>query len=175
MQIYIVAVIAALTFAGAIQLHENDPDGVYIHNTADDGTIETSYVGSVGNFSSSPKFVRRSRLEDPTSTVAVNKRDTGAHCNKLNGSPNDFFAAQAGLGMYFGDDGQHFTGDISFKAQSAVAFACDYGKGQQYTSCQFYADMDAVDGLCGAGGAGWSSHESWKSSYGRTLSSEKYC
>ncbi|KAH0559148.1 hypothetical protein GP486_004317 [Trichoglossum hirsutum] len=173
MKICIAFLIAALTSAGAIQLSPSDLDGLYFHEDDANGTVVTRYVGLMGE--TAPKFVRRSPLAIRTPGATVDKRDTGAHCNKLAGSPNDFFTAEGGLGMFFGDNGQNFKKAISYKFGNAVAFGCDYGKGQQYTGCQLYSDIDAVDSLCGKGGAGWNAHESSKSSYGRTLLSEPFC
>ncbi|KAH0559905.1 hypothetical protein GP486_003578 [Trichoglossum hirsutum] len=170
--IYIAAaLITALSFAGAVQLDVSDPDGLYLHVVEPNGTVVTHYAGESGN--STLKFMRRGSV--PTSVTANSKRDTGAHCNNIGGSPEDFLAAEGGLSSFFGSNGQSFASHISYKIGNGVAYGCDYGNGQTYTACQLSSDVDAIDSKCGTGGAGWSSHESWKSSYGRTLASEKFC
>ncbi|KAI9866791.1 MAG: hypothetical protein M1813_000733 [Trichoglossum hirsutum] len=173
MRIYIVVLIAALTSAGAIRVNKTDPDGLYFHEEEADGTILTHYAGLMGN--QPPQLVRRSPPENTPSTAEVYKRDTGAHCNNLSGSPRDMLAAQGGLANHFGENGQTFKKGIHYQSGNAVAYGCDYGGGQKYNECQFSSDVDAIDSKCGKGGAGWSSHESWKSSYGRTLASESFC
>jgi|SRR5579862_8871765 len=174
MRFYILALMAALTSVSALRHSPTDADGLYSHTKEADGSITTHYLGLAGD--QNPKFVRRSSPEDETSTAGLGKRDTGAHCNSpsLNGSPSDFLGAEGGLAVFFGT-GQSFVGTQTYKSGNAVAFGCDYGNGQEYTACQLTSDVQAIDALCGQGGAGWSSHESWKSTYGRTLLSESFC
>ncbi|KAI9855306.1 MAG: hypothetical protein M1813_009845 [Trichoglossum hirsutum] len=173
MKISIIALLAALTFVGAVQLDENDLDGLYFHEADANGTWVTRYAGTLDSLS--PEVVRRSPLEKPAPIMRFNKRDSGAHCNNLYTSPSDFATVVSALGSYFGDGGNYFKGRIAYKIGSAIAFGCDYGAGQFYTKNQYFLDINAVISHCGSNGAGWNSHESWKSSYGRTIAGQGYC
>ncbi|KAI9868528.1 MAG: hypothetical protein M1813_005972 [Trichoglossum hirsutum] len=164
------ALAAKATAGGTYSLPKDAPDGIYRH-----------YIDKSGK----PAY---EKLDTPISTPAPHprsasdtligsakfRRDTDVKCNNFLIGENDLLDAEQGLAAFFGA-GNSFSHDHAYKNGSAIAFACDYGRGQTYTYQQFMADMAAVDSVCGPQGAGWNSHRSSKSSYGRTQSSGSYC
>jgi hypothetical protein len=155
---------------GIYSLPEDAPDGIYKHYTDDSGSPAYKKIFTPD---SAPAPNPRSVL-DTLAPSAKFRRQADVSCSNFLVGESELAGAVRGLANFFGD-GNSFKKNHSYKNGSVVAFACDYGKGQTYTSQQFLADMAAIDGVCGSQGAGWNSHKSAKSSYGRTQSSQPFC
>jgi hypothetical protein len=162
--------LAAKATAGIHSLPEDAPDGFYGHYIDSNG--EPAYE-TVDVSTSAPASSRRS-TPDTLIESAKFRRDGDIKCNNFLIGGLDLAEAEAQLAKYF-DAGTKFYKVYSAKVGSAVAFACDYGKGQTYTSQQIGADMSAINLVCGPLGAGWKSYSESKSSYGRTQSSQSFC
>ncbi|KAI9858414.1 MAG: hypothetical protein M1813_007518 [Trichoglossum hirsutum] len=168
--------ITSLAFAtkaiadGIYSLPEDAPDGIYNHYTDDSGSPAYEKISMP---TSTPASNPRSFLDTLTQSAKF-RRQADVSCSNYYVGGSDLPGAVKGLTDFFGA-GNSFRKNYSFKYGSVIAFACDYGRGQTYTSQQFLADMAAVDGVCGPQGAGWNSHKSAKSSYGRTQSSQSFC
>ncbi|KAI9858415.1 MAG: hypothetical protein M1813_007519 [Trichoglossum hirsutum] len=158
---------AILASAATHSVPEDGPDGLYIHHIDDDGNSTYQYWGEAP----APVFARSSEVPE---LETLKKRD-GATCDSFQLDGNDADGATDGLAEWFGC-GQQFKGKngASYKWGSVVAYGCDYGNGQSYTSIQFLSDIAAVKAKCGSN-AGYFAHSSWKSSYGLTQTSQGFC
>ncbi|KAI9868527.1 MAG: hypothetical protein M1813_005971 [Trichoglossum hirsutum] len=164
---------AALASAGIHSVPEDGPDGLHIHHIDETGNSTYQFWGEA----SAPVLARsiEARASYPSPELASLKKRDGVNCNSFQLDSTDATAAANGLAAWFGC-GRSFQGknQAAYKSGSVVAFGCDYGNGQTYTSDQFLNDIAAVKAKCGSS-AGWDAHDSWKSSYGFTQTSQSYC
>ncbi|KAH0556090.1 hypothetical protein GP486_005972 [Trichoglossum hirsutum] len=164
---------SAIASAGAHSVPEDGPDGLYIHHTDENGNSTYQYWGEAPDL----VFARtiEGRALNTSSKLASLERRDGPVCSSFELDQNDANSATNGLAAWFGC-GRSFKGksEASYKSGSVVAFGCDYGDGQTYTSDKYLDDIAAVKAKCG-NSAGWFAHDSWKSSYGFTQTSQSYC
>ncbi|CAF3456589.1 unnamed protein product [Rotaria sp. Silwood1] len=140
-------------------------DGIYIFHmtssTSNDPIIE--YLGPA-NFTTTV-------LSGPSQ-----RKDSGVHCEQnVFFSTDDMNKAISGLASFFGTGNAFYAKSVSSYYGSAVAFGCNYGNGQHMDANFFIQEQNLINNKCGSGRGGWSSHESWKSSYGRTSASKSFC
>lgn len=83
--------------------------------------------------------------------------------------------AQQGLIERFKDGGSFKDKDTLYKKGSAVAYGCNYGKGQTITGSWLAAQFAAIATHCGSLSPGWVTFPDWKASYGIDNSGNKVC
>ena len=135
-------------------------DGIYIHFSDASGIASSIYEG----FPASSTY-----FASESSTGGLHSRQTATtDCeNGVSTTAADFAGAAQMLASWFG-------GSRSFYGHNtAVAYGCNYGEGQTYTSSQFMNDILSINNTCQATGAGWVSSPG--SGYGRTLATKSFC
>jgi hypothetical protein len=142
-QSIVFAITALVAMASASHLLPEDAtDGFYVHSYDNNGNSVYDYMGG-----STPSSKRSA---GPISRIhSMFRRDNPeTTCLPFLISISDLTCAENGLANWFGA-GQSFKGKngASYKCGAAVAYGCDYGGGQTYTSAEFLADMYAIVSL----------------------------
>ena len=156
----ILSLLAISTAAFAAKRPDGGPDGIYVEIEHDNGTTTVQYYGKANH----------------TEAGAFGKRaGVGPQCTSGSMSRSDIVEAQGGLASFFGGGNAFYAKSVSNYHGGAVAFGCNYGKGQTMDANTFNGFMGSVDGSCGDTQAGYYNHPDWKASYGRTQSSSSFC
>ncbi|RDB31047.1 hypothetical protein Hypma_000098 [Hypsizygus marmoreus] len=128
-------------------------DGVYTSYNS----THLAYYGMLST--EAPVFEARSILNERQLTCDVS-------CNGQFSDPNNIAGANNGMGNLLASN-PNFRGSVSFVFANVWAFGCDYGNGQSEPVSQWFFDVGCVNAQCSTSQAGWNSHHSWKSTYGR--------
>jgi hypothetical protein len=166
----------AASLVGAVLLPPNPPDGIYLATVDANGNATTTYYGNNITLADEPSPNSKSNPPASNSAKFLKRLDDNVSCNGFYVGSGDKDEAVNKLADWFGFGKDYKGNGVAIAvAGSVVAFSCDYGKGQRYTRDQFLADMRAVDETCGPTEAGWMTWKKYKSSYGRTGTSQKFC
>ncbi|KAI9868967.1 MAG: hypothetical protein M1813_002790 [Trichoglossum hirsutum] len=181
-------ILIAASLTNAVLLPTNPPNGLYISTVSSDGTVTTDHYGTdlshafkmlsvqrIGMNSSTPDNSSIPTNSSLPNSAKFKRFNTDVSCNGFSIGSLDRETAINGLASWFGYGQSYTAKHESYVWGSVVAFTCNYGKKQTYTSAQFLADNGQVDDVCGATGAGWMSWPQYKSSSGRTGSSQSFC
>jgi hypothetical protein len=149
-------------------LAPNAPNGFSTHVVNADGSTTTEYIGDVGDLPSA--------LNSTINTVQLSNSQGDISCrNQYVLNLDDLIAAEQGLEAMYTNGGSFNGKSTSYKSGSAVAYGCNYGKGQTITGTWLSAQYNNIAQQCGSTGPGWVSYPDWKASYGVDSSATGFC
>ncbi|KAI6084038.1 hypothetical protein F4821DRAFT_243647 [Hypoxylon rubiginosum] len=161
---------AGLSAAGSLNLpDDSSADGLYVHEFLNDGTVNTTYMGSPATITSRSSSRLDERGTIPIGTPQVNCK------NQYNINLSDLQAAEQGLIDAFGSGMTETQKAYTWKYNSAVAYVCNYGKSVTITGSFLQSQFTSVQTQCGLQSGGWVYIKNWAASYGVDQSSASVC
>ena len=175
MKFLLVTAVALLSSVVAAQvtpkysLPSDSLNGLYVHETDADGNTKNTHIPDFNvterSITLSAKFARRGSSGQGAITCK----------NQYILNYDDMIAAEQGLDQFF-QNGNSFSGKTtSYKWSSAVAYGCNYGKGQHITGNWLAAQWALIAQNCGTSSAGYISFPQWKAAYGIDSSGVGFC
>lgn len=153
-------------------LASDAPNGFYLHTIGPDGKPQNAHIGDLNAVL--PDFNRTSDDSNPRQRRKAQQGDIICK-NQYELNYNDIVPAEQGLEAMFQYGGSFGGKSVSYKYGSAVAYGCNYGKGQTITGTWLAAQFGRIAQECGASGGGWTTYPDWKASYGLDSSAAGFC
>ncbi|KAN0086669.1 hypothetical protein V8E54_000357 [Elaphomyces granulatus] len=165
-----VALLSAVVAAEATpkySLPGDSPDGLYVHETDADGNPKNTHI---------PDFNITERSITPSAKFARDSSQGTITCkNQYTLNYNDMITAEQGLEQAFQHGGSFSGKSTSYKWSSAVAYGCNYGKGQTFSGNWLAAQFAQIAQSCGTSSPGYISFPQWKAAYGIDSSGVGFC
>jgi hypothetical protein len=147
---------------GNFHLPVDSKDGLYVHSTDEKGAMTLEYLGTFNDSGYDPGLVKRA--------------DEGPRClggtidsRSWDGAIDGFIA------MCRFQNPARFTSSIMYKSGSAVAYGCNYGKGQECGGDHVNNFFTSLKSTCGNDQRSYYNVPKWKATYGVTNSGTSYC
>lgn len=162
-----------LSAAGSLTLPDDSSEnGLYAHEFLNDGTVNTTFMGSP-EFFAARSADNANRLDErkliPIGTPEINCK------NQYNINLQDLQAAEQGLIDNFGSGKTETQKAYTWKWNSAVAYVCNYGKSVTVTGSFLQSQFTSIQSQCGLQSGGWVYIKNWAASYGIDQSSASVC
>jgi hypothetical protein len=150
-------------------LPSDSPDGLYVHETDADGNPKNTHIPDFNiterSITRSAKFARGSSSDQGIVTCK----------NQYTLNYDDMITAEQGLDSWFQTGGSFSGKSTSYKWNSAVAYGCNYGKGQTINGNWLAAQWSLIAQSCGTSSPGYISFPQWKAAYGVDSSGVGFC
>jgi hypothetical protein len=178
---YLVLLALSSLATSSFTLPPNAVDGVYTHEVSEStGEVTVWYHGPIDEAAAQKRSPIKLDFVHPTVNLARQVEKLKARAQEGTNCPpsddNGWFINVSDAMIQRCGGGYEWKNSISILKGNAIAYGCDYGKGQKcYADTVYKECFKKLDDACGKRRAGWYSKPKWKVSYGRVEQGNSFC